>query len=204
MSELAVFLTGLGIGLSLILAIGAQNAFVLRQGLRGSHVLPVVLACALSDAVLIVIGVTSFAQIARLLPWVEPVMRYAGAAFLIWYGARAARAALTSTQALWIDGPAAQEPLRPVLLTALALTWLNPHVYLDTVVLLGTISTQYPGQQGAFGAGAVSASFLFFFSLGYGASLLRPLFAQPRAWRILEGGIALVMWAIALKLIVMA
>ena len=203
MNEFAVFLTGLGIGLSLILAIGAQNAFVLRQGLRGNHVLPVVLTCALSDAVLIVIGVTSFAQIARLLPWVEPVMRYAGAAFLIWYGARSLRAALTSTEALWIDGPATREPLRPVLLTAFALTWLNPHVYLDTVVLLGTISTQYSGQQWAFGAGAVSASFLFFFSLGYGSSLLRPLFAQPRAWRILEGGIALVMWAIALKLIMM-
>ena len=204
MNDPAVFLTGLGIGLSLILAIGAQNAFVLRQGLRGSHVLPVVLTCALSDAVLIVIGVTSFAQIARLLPWVEPVLRFGGAAFLIWYGAKSLRAALTSTEALWIDGAAPPEPLRPVLLTALALTWLNPHVYLDTVVLLGTISTQYPGQQWAFGAGAVSGSFLFFFALGYGARLLRPLFARPRAWRILEGGIALVMWAIALKLIMMS
>ena len=91
-----------------------------------------------------------------------------------------------------------------MLLTALALTWLNPHVYLDTVVLLGTISTQYAGQQFAFAAGAVSGSFLFFFALGYGAGKLRPLFAQPRAWRLLEGGIALVMWAIAVKLILSA
>jgi L-lysine exporter family protein LysE/ArgO len=203
MTDLAIFLTGLGIGLSLILAIGAQNAFVLRQGLRGSHVLPVVLTCALSDAVLIVIGITSFARIAEILPWISPLMRFGGAAFLIWYGTRAARAALTSSAALHVS-TAPREPLRPVLLTALALTWLNPHVYLDTVVLLGTISTQYAPQQAVFGAGAVTGSFLFFFSLGYGASLLRPFFAQPRAWRLLEGGIALVMWAIALKLILMA
>lgn len=201
MSDLSVFLTGLGIGLSLILAIGAQNAFVLRQGLRGSHVFVVVLTCALSDAILIALGVASFTQIARALPWIDPVMRFGGAAFLIWYGARSARAAFTSTAALWIDGAAPREPLRPILLTALALTWLNPHVYLDTVVLLGTISTQYTGQQIAFGAGAVSASFLFFFTLGYGARLLRPLFAQPRAWRILEALIALLMWAIAAKLV---
>lgn len=204
MSDLTIFLTGLGIGLSLIVAIGAQNAFVLRQGLRGSHVFAVVLTCALSDAILIVVGVTSFARIAAWLPMIEPVMRYGGAAFLIWYGARSLRAAFTSSQALWIDGAAPQEPLRPVLLTALALTWLNPHVYLDTVVLLGTISTQYPGQQAAFAAGAVSGSFLFFFTLGYGASRLRPLFAQPKAWRVLECAIALVMWTIAATLIMSA
>lgn len=204
MSDFTVFLTGLGIGLSLIVAIGAQNAYVLRQGLRGSHVLPVVLTCALSDAVLIMVGVTSFAKIAAWLPMIDPVMRYGGAAFLVWYGARNLRAAFTSEAALWIEGAAPAEPLRPVLLTAVALTWLNPHVYLDTVVLLGTISTQYAGQQAAFAAGAVSGSFLFFFALGYGAGRLRPLFAQPKAWRILEGVIALVMWAIALKLVLSA
>ncbi|MGY6549171.1 MAG: LysE/ArgO family amino acid transporter [Roseinatronobacter sp.] len=201
MGDSAVFLTGLGIGLSLIIAIGAQNAFVLRQGLRGAHVFPVALTCALSDAILIVVGVTSFAQIAAMLPMIDPVMRYAGAAFLLWYGARSLHAALTSQAALRIDSAAPREPLRPVLVTALALTWLNPHVYLDTVVLLGTISTQYPGQQVPFAAGAVSGSFLFFFTLGYGAARLRPLFMQPLAWRLLEGGIAVVMWGIALKLI---
>lgn len=198
----SVFLTGLGVGLGLILAIGAQNAFVLRQGLRGEHVLAVVLACALSDAVLIVLGVTSFGQIAQVLPWLDPVMRYAGAAFLGWYGWRAARSALRSTEALVVDGRAAAAPLGRVLATCLALTWLNPHVYLDTVVLLGTISARFPGEEVSFGAGAVTGSFLFFFSLGYGARLLRPLFASAKAWRVLDGMIALVMWGIAVKLVV--
>jgi L-lysine exporter family protein LysE/ArgO len=197
-----VFLTGLGVGLGLILAIGAQNAFVLRQGLRGEHVLAVVLACALSDAVLIVIGVTSFARIATILPWLDPVMRYAGAAFLVWYGWRSAVSALRSTEALVVAGRAPPAPLRRVLATCLALTWLNPHVYLDTVVLLGTISTRFPGEEVSFAAGGVTGSFLFFFSLGYGARLLRPVFASPKAWRWLDGAIALVMWGIALKLVV--
>lgn len=196
----SVFFTGLGIGLSLIVAIGAQNAFVLRQGLRGEHVLAVCLACAASDAVLIVIGVTSFGKIASWLPWVDPVMRIGGAAFLAWYGARSLMSALRSTSALSVDGDQDRKPLLPTLLTCLALTWLNPHVYLDTVVLLGSISTQFGEQQFAFAAGAVTGSFLFFFTLGFGAALLRPIFAKPAAWRILEAVIAFVMWAIALKL----
>jgi L-lysine exporter family protein LysE/ArgO len=197
----SVFLTGLGVGLGLILAIGAQNAFVLRQGLRGEHVLAVVLACAISDAVLIVLGVTSFARIASVLPWLDPVMRYAGAAFLGWYGWRAAVSAFRSTEALVVEGRAEAAPLGRVLATCLALTWLNPHVYLDTVVLLGTISTRFPGDEFSFGAGAVTGSFVFFFSLGYGARLLRPLFASAKAWRVLDGLIALVMWGIAVKLV---
>lgn len=196
-----IYLTGLGIGLSLILAIGAQNAFVLRQGLKGEHVLPVCLACALSDAILIILGVTSFGQIARVLPWLDPLMRYGGAAFLAWYGARSMLAALRSADSLAIDQAGPARALVPTLLTCLALTWLNPHVYLDTVVLLGTISAQFEGQQATFAAGAITASFLFFFSLGLGAALLRPIFARPASWRILEGAIAVVMWAIALKLI---
>jgi L-lysine exporter family protein LysE/ArgO len=199
--SIAVFLPCLGVGMGLILAIGAQNAFVLRQGLRGEHVLAVVLACAISDAVLIVLGVTSFARIASVLPWLDPVMRFAGAAFLGWYGWRAAASALRSTEALVVAGQAPPAPLGRVLATCLALTWLNPHVYLDTVVLLGTISTRFPGDELSFGAGAVAGSFLFFFSLGYGARLLRPLFASPKAWRVLDGLIALVMWAIAVKLL---
>ncbi|WP_336096214.1 LysE/ArgO family amino acid transporter [Roseovarius sp. CH_XMU1461] len=201
--DFSVFLTGLGMGLGLILAIGAQNAFVLKQGLRGAHVLPVVLACAISDAALILLGVTSFASISRLLPWLDPVMRLGGAAFLVWYGARSAHSALRSTEALETSAlrDAPPEPLWPVLLTCLALTWLNPHVYLDTVVLLGSISTQFDGQQTSFAAGAIAGSFLFFFSLGYGAALLRPVFASPASWRILEGAVALTMWGIAAKLI---
>lgn len=197
----SVFLAGLGMGLSLIVAIGAQNAFVLRQGLKGEHVLAVCLACAVSDAMLIVVGVTSFGQIASWLPWVDPVMRVGGAAFLAWYGAKSLMSALRSTNTLSVEGKPATKPLLPTLLTCLALTWLNPHVYLDTVVLLGSVSTQFAGQQSAFATGAVAGSFLFFFALGFGAALLRPVFAKPIAWRILETLIALVMWAISLKLI---
>lgn len=198
---ISVFLTGLTMGLTLILAIGAQNAFVLRQGLRGEHLFAVCLTCAVSDAALIILGVTSFGKIVTLLPWVEPVMRYAGAAFLLWYGARSVRAAISSTAALHVSEGGATTPLATTLLACLAITWLNPHVYLDTVVLLGTISTGFPGQEAIFGAGAVSGSFLFFFALGYGATRLRPVFARPGAWRVLEGAIAVVMWAIAAKLV---
>jgi len=171
--QLSVFLTGLTAGLGLIVAIGAQNAFVLRQGLRREHVLPVVLTCALSDAALILLGVTSFARIAALLPWLDPAMRFGGAAFLAWYGLRSLRAALRSTDALRVTAEGAAAPLGRVLLACLAFTWLNPHVYLDTVVLLGSMSTQFPGAQAAFAAGAMTGSFLFFFALGFGASRLR-------------------------------
>ena len=196
-----VFLTGLLTGLSLIVAIGAQNAFVLRQGLRGEHVLAVCLACATSDAILILLGVTSFTRIAEWLPWIGPVMRYAGAAFLIWYGWRSLRAALTSRDALEVNMAQTARPLGATLATCLAITWLNPHVYLDTVVLLGTIATRFGADAGSFAAGAVTGSFLFFFALGYGAVWLRPVFATPAAWRLLEGAIAVVMWAIAAKLL---
>jgi L-lysine exporter family protein LysE/ArgO len=199
-----VFGVGLVTGLSLILAIGAQNAFVLRQGLRGEHVLAVVLTCAVSDALLIAIGVTSFAQVAAILPWLETGMRFAGAAFLIWYGLKSLRSALRSTEALAVDEQRPTGSLGATLLTCLALTWLNPHVYLDTVVLLGSISTQFTGAQTLFAAGAITGSFVFFFSLGFGAKLLRPVFANPVAWRLLEGAIAVVMWLIALKLLLPA
>lgn len=197
----AIYMTGMGMGLGLIVAIGAQNAFVLRQGLRGEHVLAVCLACAVSDAVLIVIGVTGFSGIATVMPWLDPVMRYGGAAFLIWYGARSLWSALRSSASLAAENGRAAASLSRTLATCLALTWLNPHVYLDTVVLLGTISTQFAGDRASFAAGAITASFLFFFSLGYGARWLRPVFARPSAWRILEGAIAFVMWAIALRLV---
>ncbi|ODR92803.1 LysE/ArgO family amino acid transporter [Sinorhizobium alkalisoli] len=195
-----VYGTGLVMGLSLIVAIGAQNAFVLRQGLRNEHVFAVCLTCALSDAVLITMGVTSFQQIAALLPWLDPVMRYGGAAFLAWYGAISLYSAFHASGALTVQ-EAGSSSLRATLLTCLALTWLNPHVYLDTVVLLGSISTRSPGYEASFAAGAATGSFLFFFSLGYGATWLRPVFAKPAAWRILETLIALTMWSIALSLL---
>ncbi|KPQ07084.1 MAG: L-lysine exporter family protein LysE/ArgO [Rhodobacteraceae bacterium HLUCCA12] len=199
-----VYLTGMLAGLGLIIAIGAQNAFVLRQGLRGEHVFAVCLACAASDAALIALGVAGFGRIIAALPWLDPVMRYGGAAFLLWYGARSLRAALGSDAALRVSGAGRPAALGPTLLACLAITWLNPHVYLDTVILLGSISTQFPGQALEFGAGAISGSFLFFFTLGYGAARLRPLFARPSAWRVLELAIALIMWAIALKLVISA
>ena len=196
----AAFLAGFLLGFSLILAIGAQNAFVLRQGLRQEHVFLVCLTCALSDAVLITLGVTGFGAIAAAVPALEPVLRYGGAAFLIAYALRSLRAALRSTESLT---PAAGSAASAVatLTVCLALTWLNPHVYLDTVVLLGSVSTQYPGHQAAFAAGAISASFVFFFALGYGARLLRPLFARPSAWRVLDLIVAAVMTTIAAGLV---
>ena len=199
--QLSVFMAGLMVGLSLIVAIGAQNAFVLRQGLKGQHVFWVCLTCAMSDAILIAMGVMSFGTVINRFPWVDPVMRYAGAAFLLWYGTKSMLSAFRSDSALVIATEGRQPSLMTAVLTCLALTWLNPHVYLDTVVLLGAVSTQFDGGKLAFGAGAVTGSFLFFFSLGYGAAHLRPLFARPSAWRILEGSIALVMWGIALGLV---
>jgi len=197
----STYMAGMTMGLGLIVAIGAQNVFVLRQGLRHEHVFAVCLACALSDALLIIVGITSFAKIAVMLPWIDPAMRYGGAAFLAWYGARSLRSALRSRDALVVDCMDVPSNLGRTLLACLAITWLNPHVYLDTVVLLGTVSTQFPGQQLSFAAGATTGSFLFFFALGYGAKRLRPVFAKPASWRMLEGVIALVMWGIALKLI---
>ena len=196
----SVYMTGLSMGLGLIVAIGAQNAFMLRQGLKREHVLPVVLACALSDALLIALGVTSLAQVIALMPWLEPAMRYGGAAFLLWYALRSLRSALTSTDALKVDNGIGT-PLKATLATCLALTLLNPHVWLDTVVLLGSIATQFSGERLAFALGATSASFLFFFGLGYGARYLSPLFAQPLAWRILDGLIAVIMGSIAARLV---
>lgn len=198
--DMTTYLTGMTMGLSLIVAIGAQNAFVLRQGLRNQYVFAVCLTCALSDAILIIIGVTSLERIVGVLPLLNPVMRYGGAAFLIWYGCKSALSAFRGSAALDVgaDAPAS---FVATFATCLALTWLNPHVYLDTVVLLGTISTRFPGHQFEFAAGAVTGSFLFFFSLGYGAVRLRPIFSRPATWRILDALIACTMWVIAWKLL---
>lgn len=197
---MAVWLTGFSLGFSLILAIGAQNAFVLRQGIRRAHVLAVVLTCAISDAILITLGVAGFGAISEAAPRVADVMRWLGAAFLFVYGVLAFRSALRGTGALKVEG-AAEGSRAAAILTCLALTWLNPHVYLDTVVLLGSVAAQYDGARLAFGAGAVTASFVFFFSLGYGARLLAPIFARPAAWRVLDVGIGIVMWSIAAALL---
>lgn len=197
---LTAALSGLFLGLSLIIAIGAQNAFVLRQGLRREHVFVVCLTCALSDALLISLGVFALGTVTDLIPGIEPALRYGGAAFLLAYGLRSARSAMTGSSAL-TSGDGARQGLSATLATALAFTFLNPHVYLDTVLLIGSIASQYPGREAAFGAGAVTGSFLFFFSLGYGARMLAPIFARPNAWRVLDGVIVLVMIGLAIKLI---
>lgn len=199
--SVSVAFAGLTMCLSLIVAIGAQNAFVLRQGIRNEHVFAICLTCAVSDAVLIAIGVTSFRHVSQALPWIEPVMRYGGAAFLLWYSLKSLRSALRSQDALIIEQGAAVS-FQQAMITCLAFTWLNPHVYLDSLVLLGTVSTRYPGEELSFAAGASAASLLFFFALGYGAAYLRPLFAKPQAWRVLEGTIAVVMAALGVMLLI--
>lgn len=196
----SVFITGFFVGLSLILAIGAQNAFVLKQGLKGRYVLTVVLICAGSDALLITAGVGGFHWLVTEYPGIEQIARYAGAAFLLVYGAMSFYSALIRRHQLNPASDSLHSHSKTVLI-CLGFTWLNPHVYLDTLMLIGSISSQYPGQQVAFASGAVSASFVFFGSLGYGAAALRPFFARPNAWKILEFIIGVVMWSIAAQLI---
>ncbi|KFE36832.1 LysE/ArgO family amino acid transporter [Thioclava atlantica] len=193
------FLAGLKLGLGLIVAIGAQNAFVLRQGLRREHVFAVALFCALSDAVLIALGVSGFALASGALPWLPEALRWGGVAFLGWYALRSLIAAIRGGEHLEA-GRGAAPSLRAVLATVAAFTWANPHVWLDTVVLLGAVSAQFPGARFGFASGAITASFLFFFALAYGARLLAPLFARPEAWRVLDAGIALLMGSLAWRL----
>ncbi|GAB2694911.1 LysE/ArgO family amino acid transporter [Thalassiella azotivora] len=198
--HLLTALAGLGLGLSLIVAIGAQNAFVLRQGLRGQHVGGVVLVCAASDVVLIVAGVAGAGAVVQGRPVVLDVVRLGGAAFLAGYAVLAARRALRP-QALEAGGGASPVSAASAVGTALALTWLNPHVYLDTVVLLGSIAQSHPGREWWFAGGAVLGSLLWFTALGYGATLLRPLFARPRSWQVLDALIAVVMLGLAVSLV---
>ena len=194
------FFQGFGLGLSLILVIGAQNAFVLKQGLKREHVFAVALTCALSDAILIATGVFAFTSASQIMPGLVPLMRWGGAAFLAAYGALSFRNAWRGGESLEASGNGTRS-LRQVLLTVLALTWLNPHVYLDTVGLIGSVSSAFPGHQGAFAVGAMASSFTFFFSLAYGARLLQPLFARPLSWRLLDIFVGCIMWMIAAGLL---
>lgn len=195
-------LFGFSLGFSLILAIGAQNAFVLKQGLKGEHVFLVSLICALSDAILILIGVSGFHLLVASFPSLVTIARFGGAAFLLVYGL------ISFYNAIRLDHGLRPSDIRSnsawqSAMTCLAFTWLNPHVYLDTVVLLGSVSTQFGSDIVWFASGAVLASFVFFFALGYGAGLLRPLFAQARAWRVLDFLIGCIMWGIALRLLLL-
>jgi L-lysine exporter family protein LysE/ArgO len=224
---------GLGLGLSLIVAIGAQNLFVLRQGIRREHVLTVAFVCAVSDAALIAIGVSGLGLVLEAAPWAVQVARWAGAAFLLAYAVLAARRVWRPTDPPAVDATSARDtvpvssaaadaarndrtavqtsqavrhvPVRTsrtaALLTCLALTWLNPHVYLDTVFLLGSVASTHGASRWWFAAGAMLASLVWFFSLAYGARLLGRMFASPVAWRVLDGVIAVVMALIAVSLI---
>ncbi|WP_092801662.1 LysE/ArgO family amino acid transporter [Klenkia marina] len=196
----AAALAGLGLGLSLIVAIGAQNAFVLRQGLRQEHVLAVVAVCTASDVVLILAGVGGTGALLGRAPWLVTAVRVAGAAFLLGYAVLAARRALRPA-VLATDAGGSRAPLAPVVGTALALTWLNPHVYLDTVLLLGSIAGTHGEHRWWFAAGACTASVVWFVGLGFGARALRPVFARPAAWRVLDGVIAAVMAVLAVSLL---
>ncbi|UNK71680.1 L-lysine exporter [Microbacterium sp. H1-D42] len=219
------FFAGLGLGLSLIIAIGAQNVFVLRQGLRREHVLPVVLICALSDAVLIAAGVAGLGLLVEQAPWLVVIARWAGAIFLVVYGLMAARRAWRGEdQGLVVSAPAprmaddghpdaACSPrpsalaartatrLAPTIATVLALTWLNPHVYLDTVLMLGSVASTHGDARWLFAAGAMLASFLWFFGLGFGARHLGRWLSTPRAWRVLDALIAVVMITLGVNLV---
>ena len=197
---LSSYLQGFAIGFSLILAIGAQNAFVLKQGLKQQHIFWICLLCALSDATLIALGVFGFAALMQQFPMMITIARYAGALFLMVYGAQHIKQALQANQSIQLDAHSEQS-LWKILGICLALTWLNPHVYLDTIVLLGSISAQFAQMKLYFALGAISASFLFFFALGYGARLLLPVFKNRKAWQILDVMIAVVMWSIALSLV---
>lgn len=194
-----LLLTGFLTSLSLIVAIGAQNAFVLRQGLRREHVVPVVVVCALADAALISAGIAGLGALLTENPAALAVARWGGAAFLLAFGAAAARRALRPGAL----NPAHAGPagLAATVVTCLGFTFLNPHVYLDTVVLIGALANQHGEGRWVFGAGAVAASFAWFFALGLGARRLAPTFARPRAWQVLDGAIAVVMAGLAVALL---
>ncbi|SDN41859.1 L-lysine exporter family protein LysE/ArgO [Streptomyces sp. cf386] len=191
---------GFGTGLSLIVAIGAQNAFVLRQGIRCDAVLAVVGICALSDAVLITLGVAGVGAVVVAWPGVLTAVAWIGGAFLLCYGALAARRVIRPGGALVTDGAAAGSRRRAVL-TCLAMTWLNPHVYLDTVFLLGTVAADRGPMRWTFGLGAVLASLCWFAALGFGARLLSRHLAKPGAWRVLDGLVAATMIGLGATLI---
>ncbi len=192
--------TGFVTGLTLIVAIGSQNAFVLRQGLKREHVGPVVALCAVSDLVLIVAGVGGIGYLVERAAWLLRLVRWLGVAFLVVYG-------LSSLRRAWRPGGLAAEDgvgagsLRRALLTALALTWLNPHVYLDTVLFLGSVGAQQgPRLRWWFALGAGLGSIVWFTGLGYGARALAPLLARPRSWQVLDALIGVVMIALAVML----
>jgi L-lysine exporter family protein LysE/ArgO len=195
---LQALITGFLTGLSLIVAIGAQNAFVLRQGLARSNVFLVVLICSVSDALLIALGVLGLGTAIESLPVLLEVVRWFGVGYLIWFGISSLRRAFKAESLSASSNSAAS--IKQAVLTTLSLTFLNPHVYLDTVIFVGGLSHQFGDQAFVFAVGAMTASFVWFFSLGFGASKLSPLMSKPVFWKILDIFIALVMFTIAISL----
>lgn len=197
------FVTGFLLSGALIIAIGAQNLFVLRQGLRREHVGPIVLFCGTADALLIGAGVAGLGVFLNALPQLATALALGGAGFLGWYGVQALRR-MAATDAMVVDASAGTTLARALLATA-GFTLLNPHVYLDTVLLMGAAGAAQPeAARPVFVAGAALASFLWFAALGYGARLLRPLFARPAAWRVLDAGVGVIMLALAASLVARA
>lgn len=196
-----VYGKGFLIGASLLVVIGSQNAHVLRMGLCRQHVLATVLVCAACDTLLITLGITGLGLAIASNPLLLQLIKYAGAAFLFYYGCRSWRAAFQHDK-MAIDGKSAVFSLRQAITAVLAMSLLNPHVYLDTVMLVGSVGAQESGDgKFYFGVGAVSASIVWFFALGYGARLLTPVFAKPLAWKILDLSVAGIVWLIALTLL---
>ena len=194
------FLQGFGVSGGLIIAIGAQNAFVLSQGVRRNYPLTIAFVCACIDSILIILGISGVGSVVAESPLLGQLAAWGGALFLFWYGALSFRSAWQGGTLETNGGKVAT--LRAAITTTLAITLLNPHVYLDTIVLLGGISGQFPsGQRFLFGAGAITASFTWFFSLSLGAGMLAPLFRKKSAWRVLDGFVCLTMWGIAVSLL---
>lgn len=201
MNSFNAFFSGFSLGLSLILAIGAQNAFVLKQGIKKQHVFLVCTICALSDAVLIFAGVSGFGYVVERYQVIKTAALWGGFVFLSIYGLRSLYSAFSALHTLTSGDEEARGAAKTALLT-LAFTWLNPHVYLDTALLLGSVSTKFGERAGLFGVGAMCASFAFFFSLGYGARFLAPLFQKPAAWKILEFFVGVTMITLGAMLVI--
>ena len=197
---LAAALAGFALGGSLIIAIGAQNAFVIRQGVLNQYVFWICLFCSMSDAILIWSGIYGLAAVLAVAPQMLALLRYGGAAFLVWYGVKAFRRALDPNAMTVSDSNS--KSLVSALAMCAAFTWLNPHVYVDTVLLVGSIANaRVSGEQLPFAFGASLASFVWFFVIGYGAKALRGPLSQPKVWRGIDAAIAGIMFWIAIKLL---
>jgi L-lysine exporter family protein LysE/ArgO len=189
------FSSGLASGLALIIAIGAQNAFVIRQGLQRQHVLTVVLFCAISDALLIAAGTAGLGRAIDSAPEILEIVRWFGVTYLIFFGLKSIRSAFRHNSLTLEQGAVASR--KKIILTVLALTFLNPHVYLDTVIFLGSIANQFPAEKWLFSSGAMTASFLWFFSIGYGSQMAARFMVKVIFWKILDLTVAAIMFTLA-------